>query len=148
MKQILQNISTGETPLVDVPVPKNSKSSLLIQATHSLISIGTERMLVEFGKANMLEKARQQPEKVKMVLEKVSTDGLMATVDAVKSKLDQPLALGYCHVGKIIEVGEDVSEFQKGERVVSNGSHALVVSVSCNLGSPYKPMQVLKINEL
>lgn len=133
MKQILQNMSTGETRLVDVPVPKNNKSSVLIQATQSLISIGTERMLVEFGKANMLDKARQQPEKVKMVLEKVSTDGLMATVDAVKSKLDQPLALGYCHVGQIIEVGQDVSEFKQGDRVVSNGSHASVVSVSRNL---------------
>jgi len=136
MKQILQNMSTGETRLVDVPVPKNSKVSLLIRATHSLISIGTERMLVEFGKASMLAKARQQPEKVKMVLEKVGTDGLMATVDAVKSKLDQPLALGYCHVGQIIEVGQDVSEFQKGDRVVSNGSHASVVSVSRNLTAP------------
>lgn len=126
-------MSTGETSLVDVPVPKNSKTSLLIKATHSLISIGTERMLVEFGKANMLDKARQQPEKVKMVLEKVSTDGLIATVDAVKSKLDQPLALGYCHVGQIIEVGQDVSEFQVGDRVVSNGPHASVVSVSRNL---------------
>ena len=133
MKQILQNMSTGETRLVDVPVPKNNKTNLLIQATHSLISIGTERMLVEFGKANILDKARQQPEKVKMVLEKVSTDGLMATVDAVKSKLDQPLALGYCHVGQIIEVGQDVSEFKVGDRVVSNGPHASVVSVSSNL---------------
>lgn len=133
MKQILQNMSTGETRLVDVPVPKNNKSSVLIQTTQSLISIGTERMLVEFGKANMLDKARQQPEKVKMVLEKVTTDGLMATVDAVKSKLDQPLALGYCHVGQIIEVGQDISEFKQGDRVVSNGSHASIVSVSRNL---------------
>jgi predicted dehydrogenase/threonine dehydrogenase-like Zn-dependent dehydrogenase len=133
MKQILQNMSTGETRLVDVPVPKNSKSSVLIRATHSLISIGTERMLVEFGKASMLAKARQQPEKVKMVLEKVGTDGLMATVDAVKSKLDQPLALGYCHVGQVLELGQDVSEFSEGQRVVSNGSHASVVSVSRNL---------------
>ncbi|WP_216092842.1 zinc-dependent alcohol dehydrogenase [Candidatus Marithrix sp. Canyon 246] len=133
MKQILQNMSTGETRLVVVPVPKNNKSSVLIQATQSLISIGTERMLVEFGKANMLDKARQQPEKVKMVLEKVSTDGLMATVDAVKSKLDQPLALGYCHVGQVIDVGQDVSEFKQGDRVVSNGSHASIVSVSRNL---------------
>ncbi|WP_216093253.1 zinc-dependent alcohol dehydrogenase [Candidatus Marithrix sp. Canyon 246] len=126
-------MSTGETRLVVVPVPKNNKSSVLIQATQSLISIGTERMLVEFGKANMLDKARQQPEKVKMVLEKVSTDGLMATVDAVKSKLDQPLALGYCHVGQVIDVGQDVSEFKQGDRVVSNGSHASIVSVSRNL---------------
>lgn len=71
MKQILQNLSAGETLLVDVPCPKNSKGNLLIASSRTLISVGTERMLVEFGKASMLEKARQQPEKVKMVLEKI-----------------------------------------------------------------------------
>jgi len=74
MKQILQNMSTGETALSDVPVPKLGNADLLVKTTCSLISSGTERMLVEFGKANMLAKARQQPEKVKMVLEKVKTD--------------------------------------------------------------------------
>jgi hypothetical protein len=71
----------------------------LISTTASLISAGTERMLVGFGRASYLEKARQQPEKVKMVLEKVQTDGLMTTVDAIRSKLAQPLLLGYCNVG-------------------------------------------------
>jgi predicted dehydrogenase/threonine dehydrogenase-like Zn-dependent dehydrogenase len=99
----------------------------------SLISAGTERMLVGFGKASMLEKALQQPEKVKMVLEKVRTDGLMTTIEAVQSKLAQPLPLGYCNVGVVAEVGERVNGFKAGDRVVSNGPHADLVKVPMNL---------------
>jgi predicted dehydrogenase/threonine dehydrogenase-like Zn-dependent dehydrogenase len=133
MKQILQDMSSGETRLVDVPTPNVSKTSVLIQTTRSLISVGTERMLVEFGKANLLEKARAQPERVKMVFDKMKTDGVFATLDAVKSKLDQPLPLGYCNVGRVMSLGSDVKDFAEGERVVSNGYHASVVSVSRNL---------------
>jgi len=126
-------MATGETQLVDVPVPQCSKTELLIQTSCSLISIGTERMLVEFGKANMLAKARQQPEKVKMVLEKVKTDGFLTTIDAVKSKLDQPLPLGYCNVGVVREVGLGVTGIKVGDRVASNGNHAELVVVPRNL---------------
>ncbi len=90
-------------------------------------------MLVGFGKASYLDKARQQPEKVKMVLEKVATDGLMTTIEAVQSKLAQPLPLGYCNVGVVAEVGASVDGFQVGDRVVSNGPHADVVKVPKNL---------------
>ena len=90
-------------------------------------------MLVEFGKANLIGKARQQPEKVKQVLDKVRTDGLMPTVNAVTNKLVQPLALGYCNVGRVIEVGANVSELRVGDRVVSNGPHAEIVCVPRNL---------------
>ena len=90
-------------------------------------------MLVDFGRANMLQKARQQPEKVKMVLEKAKTDGLATTVEAVRSKLNQPLPLGYCNVGRVEKVGEGVIGFQEGDRVVSNGPHADVVRVPKNL---------------
>jgi len=135
MKQILQNMGSGETSLAKVPTPSCSSAGILVQSTNSLISIGTERMLVEFGKASMIQKARQQPDKVKMVLEKVATDGLATTVDAVKSKLDQPLPLGYCNVGRVLEVGSKVAEFQEGDRVVTNGPHASVVSVSRNLSA-------------
>jgi len=131
MKQILQNISNGETSLVDVPCPKNIKFNILIATTKSLVSAGTERMLIDFGKANLLSKAKQQPDKVKVVLNKVMTDGLMTTVDAVRSKLDQPLPLGYCNAGIILE--SDVDGFKSGDRVVSNGSHAEVVRVPKNL---------------
>ena len=104
---------------------------VIIRSTKSLVSVGTERMLVDFGKAGWIEKARSQPDKVKMVLEKVKTDGLSATYDAVKSKLDQPLPLGYCNVGKVLD-GSDTG-LEKGTRVVSNGHHAEVVRVPKNL---------------
>ncbi len=133
MKQILQNMGNGQTLLVEAPAPRALPGTLLIRTTHSLISAGTERMLVDFGKASMLDKARQQPEKVKMVLDKVKTEGLMTTIDAVRSKLDQPLPLGYCNVGVIVEVGAGVSGFAVGDRVASNGPHADLVRVSKNL---------------
>lgn len=133
MKQILQDMAKGGTTVTEAPVPQCSKGHLLISTTTSLISAGTERMLVGFGKASMLDKARQQPEKVKMVLEKVQTDGLLTTYDAVKSKLAQPLPLGYCNVGRVHEIGASVDGFKVGDRVVSNGPHADMVKVSKNL---------------
>lgn len=131
MKQILQNLANGETSLVDVPCPKAKNDNVLIETIKTLVSVGTERMLVDFGKAGWIEKARSQPDKVKMVLEKVKTDGFPATYDAVKSKLDQPLPLGYCNVGMVLD-GSDTG-FEAGTRVVSNGNHAEVVRVPKNL---------------
>ncbi len=133
MKQIIQSFQTGETILEDVPSPILKKGTVLIQTSHSLVSLGTERMLVEFGKSNLLSKARQQPEKVKQVLDKIKTDGLMPTLEAVFNKLGEPLPLGYCNVGKVIGVGEGVSEFKIGDRVASNGQHAEFVCVPQNL---------------
>ena len=126
-------MAKGVTTLTEAPAPLISSSHLLINTTTSLISAGTERMLVGFGKASFIEKARQQPEKVKMVLEKVATDGLMTTIEAVQSKLAQPLPLGYCNVGLVAEAGAGVDGFQVGDRVVSNGPHADVVKVPKNL---------------
>jgi predicted dehydrogenase/threonine dehydrogenase-like Zn-dependent dehydrogenase len=133
MKQILQNLASGETSLADIPSPKVREGHLLIQTSRSLVSAGTERMLVDFGKANFMEKARQQPEKVRMVLDKVKTDGIMPTLEAVRNKLDQPLPMGYCNVGTVLEVGAEVTGFSIGDRVASNGKHAEVVCVPKNL---------------
>ncbi|HUX91553.1 MAG TPA: bi-domain-containing oxidoreductase [Gallionellaceae bacterium] len=133
MKQILQNLKNGETELAEIPCPSVGRGQVLIQTRSSLISAGTERMLVDFGKASMLDKARQQPEKVKMVLDKVITDGLFATIDAVQSKLGQPLPLGYCNAGVVVAVGAGVTEFVVGDRVASNGNHAEMVRVAKNL---------------
>ena len=143
MKQIFQNLKTGATELVEAPCPRLRPDHNLIRTTYSLISVGTERMLVDFGKANLLQKARQQPDKVRMVLDKIRTDGLLPTLDAVRSKLDQPVPMGYCNVGEVIEVGgrwsevgsrkSEVSRLSIGERVSSNRHHAEVVSL------PYSP---------
>ena len=133
MKQILQDMASGGTSITEAPSPQVSPEHLLIHTKVSLISAGTERMLVGFGKASYIEKARQQPDKVRAVLEKVRTDGLMTTIEAVRSKLAQPLPLGYCNVGVVAEVGAGAEGFQIGDRVVSNGPHADVVKVPKNL---------------
>jgi predicted dehydrogenase/threonine dehydrogenase-like Zn-dependent dehydrogenase len=133
MKQIIQDLKKGDTILEEVPVPLVKTGHVLIKTTRTLVSLGTERMLVDFGKANFLEKARQQPDKVKMVLNKVKTDGLKPTLDAVFNKLGQPLPLGYCNVGEVVGVGKDVAEFKIGDRVASNGNHAEYVNIPKNL---------------
>jgi predicted dehydrogenase/threonine dehydrogenase-like Zn-dependent dehydrogenase len=133
MKQVLQSLNSGTTQLAEVPAPSAAAGQLLIHATASLVSAGTERTLVEFGKANWLDKVRQQPDKVRMVLDKVRTEGLAVTVEAVRSKLDQPLAPGYCNVGRVAELGVGVKGLAVGDRVVSNGKHAEVVCVPKNL---------------
>jgi len=133
MKQIIQDLQSGKTILADVPAPIVKRGAVLIKSNVSLVSLGTERMLVEFGKANLIDKARQQPDKVKQVLDKIKSDGLLPTLDTVFKKLGEPIPLGYCNVGEVISVGEDVGEFKVGDRVVSNGPHAEVVLVPKNL---------------
>ncbi|MBX2905921.1 MAG: bi-domain-containing oxidoreductase [Taibaiella sp.] len=133
MKQIIQSFKTGETILEDVPAPKVKAGQVLIKTTFSLVSLGTERMLVEFGKASLLQKAMQQPDRVKQVLDKVKTEGLKPTMQAVFNKLGQPLPLGYCNAGKVVAVGAGVHEFAIGDRVASNGPHAEYVCVPKNL---------------
>ncbi|NVD29033.1 Gfo/Idh/MocA family oxidoreductase [Parasphingorhabdus flavimaris] len=133
MKQIIQDMSSGATSLIDSPRPAPSPSSLVIDTECSLISVGTERMLVDFGKASLISKARQQPDKVAQVLNKVRTDGLTTTVEAVRSKLSQPIPLGYSNVGIVADAGSDTRGFSVGDRVLSNGPHAETVRVPQNL---------------
>lgn len=133
MKQLIQNLKNGQTILEEVPAPQVKRGAVLIKTRRSLVSLGTERMLVEFGKANLIEKARQQPDRVKMVLDKIKSDGLVPTLEAVFNKLGQPLPLGYCNVGQVIAVGEGVTDIHIGDRVASNGPHAEIVCVPRNL---------------
>jgi predicted dehydrogenase/threonine dehydrogenase-like Zn-dependent dehydrogenase len=133
MKQIIQDLKKGDTILEEVPTPLVRKGSVLIKTYRTLVSLGTEKMLVEFGKGNLISKARQQPEKVKQVLDKIKTEGLIPTLEAVFNKLDEPLPLGYCNAGEVIAVGEGVTEFSIGDRVASNGHHAEIVCVPKNL---------------
>lgn len=129
MRQVLQSLANGKVALEEIPVPAVSPGILLVRTSRSLISAGTERMLVDFGRAGWLEKARQQPEKVRQVIDKVRTDGLLPTVEAVRSKLEQPIAPGYCNAGTIAGRGTGVWGFSEGDRVVSNGPHAEWVTV-------------------
>jgi len=133
MKQILQNLRDGTTMLADVPAPSAGRGQLLIRTHRSLVSAGTERMIVDFGKAGLIDKARQQPDKVRMVVDKIRSDGFLPTLEAIQNKLDQPLRMGYCNVGSIIGIGPGVSGFRLGDRVVSNGFHAEIVAVPVNL---------------
>jgi len=133
LKQIFQDMAKGGTSLIEAPAPRVTPNNVLIDTSVSLISTGTERMLVDFGKASMIQKARKQPDKVKQVLAKAKTDGVLTTIDAVRAKLGQPLPLGYCNVGRVKKTGVGVTGFKAGDRVVSNGSHADVVRVPKNL---------------
>src|SRR4051812_32784982 len=112
MQQLILNVGSGETSVVETPIPSLRPGHVLVRTSCSLISAGTERSLIDFGRASMLDRARKQPDKFKMVLDKVRSDGLFTTIDAVRTKLEQPLALGYCNVGTVIDVGEGVTNFR------------------------------------
>lgn len=135
MRQLIQNLKNGATVLEEVPVPAVQPGRILVRTHRSLVSQGTEKMLLDFGKAGWIEKARQQPDKVKQVLEKIQTDGLKPTLDAVRSKLDQALPLGYSNAGVVLAAGQGVQHFKAGDRVATNGPHAEVVSVPENLAA-------------
>lgn len=132
MQQMLQHLGDGRTSLVEVPAPGPRTGTLLIRTTRSLISAGTERMLVDFGKAGWIGKARQQPEKVRAVIGKVRANGLFETVRAVRARLQQPIAVGYCQVGQVLDNG-GADWIATGDRAISNGPHAEVVSVAHDL---------------
>ncbi len=151
MKQVVQNLRSGVLELLDVPCPRVSAGHVLIQTRATVISAGTERMLVEFGRAGMVSKARQQPEKVRQVIDKIKTDGLLPTLEAVLFKLDEPLPLGYCNAGTVVEVGPGVRRFAVGDRVVSNGPHAemvhrpenLCAKIPDNVSDDHAPLAIL-----
>jgi predicted dehydrogenase/threonine dehydrogenase-like Zn-dependent dehydrogenase len=136
MLQIVNDLARGTVQLSDVPCPSPSPGAVQIRTHRSLVSVGTERMLVDFGRANLIEKARQQPEKVRQVLDKVKADGLSITLDAIRAKLDEPMPMGYCNVGTVVDLGAEVSHVRIGDRVASNGKHAEMVVVPKNLCVP------------
>ena len=131
MKQILQSLNDGTATVEQVPAPRAKEGRLLIETRTSLLSAGTERMLMEFGQSNWFQKAKSQPDKVRQVIDKARTDGPASAFEAVISKLDQPVPVGYCNVGVVLDAGG--GNFRPGDRVVSNGKHAGCVSVPHNL---------------
>ena len=136
MKQVFQSLSSGDISIVDIPIPSLKKGQVLIKTSATLISSGTERFLINFGKSNLIQKALDQPERVKEVLEKAKTNGIIPTIKSIQGKLDNPLPLGYCNVGTIVGLGEGIRNLQIGQRVISNGYHAEYVLVPENLCSP------------
>jgi predicted dehydrogenase/threonine dehydrogenase-like Zn-dependent dehydrogenase len=137
LKQLIQNIGSGKSEVKDVPAPGVKHGSVLIRTAASLVSAGTERMVVDFAEKNLLEKARARPDLVRQTIDKARRDGVLNTIDAVVNRLDQPMALGYSIAGTVIAVGADVEGFRKGDRVAAAGAsfavHAEVVSIPRNL---------------
>jgi polar amino acid transport system substrate-binding protein len=140
MKQISQRLRNGRIDVVDVPIPEITPEGVLVSVRASLLSSGTERSKVEAGRASLIGKARARPEQVRQVVEKARRDGLSETLEAVRTKLDQPSPLGYSSAGVVLEVGSRVQDVQPGQRVACGGGdyavHAEVAHVPGNLVVP------------
>ena len=140
MKQLLQNIKTGKSSIENVPVPTPREGQALVKVEASLVSAGTERMVVEFARKSYLGKARSRPDQVKQVLDKAKREGVVPTVQAVFNRLDQPMALGYSSAGTIVALGKNMQGFKVGQRVACAGGgfavHAEYNVVPRNLLTP------------
>ena len=137
MRQVLQNVKTGETCVLSVPSPQLKPRGILVATRASLVSAGTERMLVNFAGKNLLQKAKSRPDLVRQVIEKVQTDGLFPTIQSVRNRMDQPLSLGYSSAGIVIAVGSEAGLFQVNDRVACAGAgfaaHSEVAYIPRNL---------------
>ncbi len=137
MKQLLQNMKTGATLVAEVPVPAPQRGEALVRNAVSLVSAGTERMLVEFAEKSLLGKARSRPDLVRQVVDKARREGLLTTIEAAFNRLDQPMPLGYSSAGTILALGDGLAGFQVGQRVACAGGgyavHAEYICVPRNL---------------
>lgn len=137
MRQVVQTFKTGETQVAEVPAPGLRARGILIRTCASLVSAGTERMVVNFAEKNLLQKAQARPDLVRQVLDKIQTEGLLTTIESVRNRMDQPLPLGYSSAGVVTAVGADGGSFQLGERVACAGGgfagHAEVSYIPRNL---------------
>jgi predicted dehydrogenase len=133
MKQLLQRIDNGATEIREIPAPICGPGEVLVANEASLVSAGTEKMIVELSKKSLIGKARERPDHVRRVLQKLRTEGLRDTVAQVRAKLADPMTLGYSSAGVVVEVGDGVRMFRPGDRVASNGAHAEIVVAPQNL---------------
>jgi len=133
MRQVLQTARNGQTALVEAPVPLVSAGQVMIENAASVISAGTEKMVIDLARKSLLGKARQRPDQVRRLWEKARQEGFLSALRAARARLDEPIAMGYASAGVVLEVGDGVHEFKPGDRVASNGPHAGVVCVPKNL---------------
>ncbi len=137
MKQIIQSYKTGKMEVVEVPIPGCGENGILIQTKSSLVSAGTEKMMIDLAKKSLLGKAKSRPDLVKQVLEKMKKEGFQSTIQKVMTKLDSPVPLGYSCAGEIIMSGKNVMGFSKGDRVACAGAgyanHAEINFIPKNL---------------
>src|SRR5512139_267978 len=121
MKQVMQNMRDGKTVVAEVPCPNPRPGSALVQTAASLVSAGTERMVVAFAEKSLVGKARSRPDLVRQVLDKARREGLLTTAEAAFNRLDQPMVLGYSSAGTIVAAGTGLQGFKIGQRVACAG---------------------------
>ncbi len=138
MKQLFLSVSDGSMHVVDTPAPTVKDNMVIIETLYSVVSAGTERSLASFGGKNLLQKALERPDQVKKVTEKMSTDGILTTVQAAFGRLKDPMPMGYTAVGRVAAVGKGVTEVSVGDTVAAVGQayHSEVSRVGKNLVVP------------
>ena len=114
MKQLFLSVNNGAMTVVDTPAPTVKDNTVIVETLYSVVSAGTERSLASFGGKNLIQKAMERPDQVKKVTEKMSTDGILTTVESAFGRLKDPMPMGYTAVGKITEVGRGVTDFKVG----------------------------------
>ena len=140
MKQLIQDVRTGKTSVVEAPIPRPGPGMVLVRTAASAVSTGTERALVEFAGMSLVGKARTRPDLVRQTIDKARREGILSTLEAVQNRLDQPMPLGYSSAGTVVEVGEAVDAFRAGDRVACAGGgyavHGEYAVVPKNLIAP------------
>jgi len=135
MKQLFLMVNDGSVKLIESPVPRVKENYVIVETLYSVVSAGTERGLTSFGGKNLLQKALERPDQVRKVTEKMSTDGIITTLDAAFTRLKEPMPMGYSGVGKVVEVGKGVTDISTGDLVSMAGQayHSEVNRVNKNL---------------
>ena len=132
MKQVLQNLKNGETLVVEAPIPTPQKGEALVRTAASLVSAGTERMVVEFAGKSLVGKARSRPDLLRQVIDKARREGVLPTLEAAFGRLDQPMALGYSSAGTVTALGEGQVDLRIGQRVAcAGGGYAVHAEYAC-----------------